>query len=83
MRRLLAGAVLALGIQCVAAPAARGDGTPEASSCSESVPEGAVRPVLTEELPARGLSGHEVRFVVRVEHGRGETVLPRGLQLQA
>jgi hypothetical protein len=39
--------------------------------------------VLTEELPARGLSGHEVRFVVRVEHGRGETVLPRGLQLQA
>jgi hypothetical protein len=51
--------------------------------CVETVPAGAARPILRETFPARGLSGYESTLRIVVEHGRGETVLPRGLELQS
>ena len=50
--------------------------------CVESVPAGAQRPVITEVFPARGTSGYAAVLEVTVEHGKGESVLPRGLELQ-
>ena len=38
---------------------------------------------MTESFPARGLSGYAVTLRVTVTHGRGETVLPRGVELQS
>ncbi len=53
------------------------------SSCIEHVPSEASRPKLTEEFPERGLAGHAMVLRVSVEHGKGETVFPAGLQIQA
>lgn len=60
--------------------------TPPATSsspdgCVEKLPSGKERPKLTEKLPSRGVSGHAFTFSLTVEHGKGETVLPGGLQL--
>lgn len=52
-----------------------------ASDCQEKLPPGKERPKLTEKLPSRGTSGHAFTFALTVEHGKGETVLPGGLQL--
>jgi len=51
------------------------------SSCVEYVPEGAVRPKVEAHFPPNGTSGHELRLVVVVTHGRGETVLPAGFRI--
>jgi hypothetical protein len=51
--------------------------------CVESIPSGAVRPTLTEYFPMHGLSGYAATLRVVVDHGRGESVLPRGLDLQS
>jgi len=70
----------------LAPSAARGDdaGAPEgAARCVEKVPEGAQRPVLRDEAPTRGTAGYAVTLRVTVEHGKGESVLPSGLALQA
>lgn len=50
--------------------------------CVESIPRGAARPTLEEELPAQGTSGYATRLVVRVSHGKGETLMPSGLSLE-
>jgi hypothetical protein len=47
----------------------------------ESIPSGAQRPRITEEFPTRGTSGYAATLKVTVEHGKGESVLPRGLEL--
>lgn len=49
--------------------------------CVEKLPSGKERPKLTEKLPSRGMSGHAFTLSLTVEHGKGETVLPGGLQL--
>jgi len=49
----------------------------------ESFPEGVKRPTLVDQFPARGKSGYEAVLRVVVEHGRGESVLPHGLELQS
>jgi hypothetical protein len=41
-----------------------------------------VRPKLETHFPTTALAGHEVRLVVVVSHGRGETVLPAGFRLE-
>lgn len=52
-------------------------------ACLERVPEGKARPKLTEKFPSRGQSGHALTLSLVVEHGKGETVLPGGFQMQA
>jgi hypothetical protein len=69
------------------APAATsGSGAPLAfpgpETCREHVPAGKERPKLKDELPSRGQSGHVLTLSLVVEHGKGETVLPGGFQLQ-
>lgn len=54
-----------------------------ASACVEKVPEGARRPALKETFPAHGTSGYVATLEVAVEHGKGESVLPGGIDLQA
>jgi hypothetical protein len=51
--------------------------------CVESFPEGVKRPTLVDTFPARGQSGYEAVLRVVVEHGKGESVLPHGLELQS
>jgi hypothetical protein len=52
-------------------------------SCSEHVPSGATRPAVKETFPARAVSGYAVPLEVTIEHGKGETVLPQGFQIQS
>ncbi len=51
--------------------------------CVEVIPQGAQRPEVTDTLPDRGRSGYAATLVVKVLHGKGETVLPAGLSLQS
>jgi len=53
------------------------------NGCTEVIPQGAGRPDVTDVLPARGRSGYAATLVVTVHHGKGESVLPSGLSLQA
>jgi hypothetical protein len=72
-----------------AAPASSAKLTPAApeerswASCSEHVPSGATRPAMKESFPPRATSGYAVPLVVTIEHGKGETVLPQGFQVQS
>jgi hypothetical protein len=52
------------------------------ATCLEHVPLGKDRPNLIEKFPARGESGHVLTLSLTLEHGKGETVLPGGFQLQ-
>lgn len=52
------------------------------ASCLEHLPQGATRPKLEEKFPARGLSGYALPLEITIEHGKGETVLPQGFQVQ-
>ncbi len=67
------------------APAPASPATPGGTvgGCVESIPTGAVRPTLTESFPARGFVGYAATLKVVVDHGRGESVLPHGLELQS
>ena len=53
------------------------------NGCTEIVPQGSVRPDVTDTLPTRGRSGYAATLVVTVKHGKGESVLPSGLSLQS
>jgi hypothetical protein len=52
------------------------------AECAETGPAGAERPVMVDTLPARGSSGYAATLRVVVTHGKGEVVLPRGIDLQ-
>ncbi len=52
------------------------------AECVETAPSGDARPRLTESFPERSLSGYTATLHVVVAHGRGETVMPHGLELQ-
>ncbi len=74
---------LAIGLLAArAASAAPGTGG-TGSVCVETVPSGAERPTLVDTFPAHGTSGYVATLHVVVSHGKGETVLPRGLELQS
>jgi hypothetical protein len=72
-------------------PTASASGPPAASTgssaaettCVEHVPVGKARPRVVEEVPSRGQSGHALRIRLVIDHGKGETVLPSGFQVQA
>jgi hypothetical protein len=49
--------------------------------CVESVPRGAERPVVSDNFPARGTSGFATSLSISVRHGKGEKVLPSGLDM--
>jgi hypothetical protein len=53
------------------------------AECVETAPSGAERPQMVDTFPERGTSGFTATLHVVVSHGRGETVLPRGLELQS
>jgi hypothetical protein len=60
--------------------AAAGDaGASVSDGCVERVPEAATRPSLRDEIHPRAVSGYATVLRVHVTHGRGETVLPRGV----
>ncbi|HEY5242244.1 MAG TPA: hypothetical protein VIJ22_12285 [Polyangiaceae bacterium] len=52
------------------------------AECVETA-SGAARPQMVDAFPERGTSGYAATLHVVVSHGKGETVLPRGLDLQA
>ncbi|HEV8550734.1 MAG TPA: hypothetical protein VGQ57_16930 [Polyangiaceae bacterium] len=55
----------------------------QSGTCREHLPEGKARPKLTENVPAKGQSGHALTLSLELEHGKGETVLPGGFQTQS
>jgi hypothetical protein len=64
-------------------PDAEADGGRVWTSCFEHVPSAASRPKYKEEFPTRGLAGHALALRIKVEHGKGETVFPNGIHVQA
>ncbi len=76
----------ALAIALVLLPAAaRADdaGAPAGGSvtgCVEQIPTGATRPTMTDSFPFRAQSGWAAVLSVVVRHGKGERVLPAGLE---
>lgn len=64
--------------------AATTDGGSESiGGCVESIPKGATRPIISETFPTRGTSGWAATLSITVRHGKGERVLPSGLDLSA
>lgn len=56
---------------------------PARAECVETVGAGAERPQMVDTFPDRGLSGYAAALHVVVSHGKGESVLPRGVELQS
>lgn len=83
--RAILTALAAAATTVAAADGARADvdgGAAAVGGCVELVPQGGRRPIIEDTFPARGTSGYASTLVVKIEHGKGETVLPRGLELQ-
>lgn len=76
--RALCIAVAAFAVAAIAASSG-----PARADCVETAPAGATRPQMTETFPPRGTSGYAATLHVVITHGRGESVLPRGLELQS
>lgn len=74
MRPWIAPALVVLTLAALARPAH--------AECVETAPTGADRPQMVDAFPERGQSGYAATLHVVVSHGKGETVLPRGLDLQ-
>jgi hypothetical protein len=72
--RAVAVAVAALFLSLLGARTARAE-------CVETASGGA-RPEMVDSFPERGTSGYAATLHVVVSHGKGETVLPRGLEVQ-
>jgi hypothetical protein len=77
---VIAAAVMILATAIVDAGAAA---PKSVSGCVEIVPQGSIRPDVSDVFPDRGRSGYASTLVVTVRHGKGESVLPSGLSLQA
>lgn len=50
------------------------------TGCVEQIPTGATRPLLSDVFPHRATSGWAATLSVVLEHGKGERVLPAGLE---
>lgn len=48
------------------------------ADCVEVIPSGATRPDIEDDFPAEGIAGFASNLIVKVRHGKGETVLPNG-----
>ena len=62
-------------------PDAGADGA-QVGSCVEHVPSGSRRPEMRTTFPERGRIGFATTLSIVIEHGKGETVLPRGFEIQ-
>lgn len=71
------------GATPAAAAGATDGGSDSIGGCVESIPKGAVRPIISETFPPRGTSGWAATLSITVRHGKGERVLPSGLDLSA
>jgi hypothetical protein len=69
---------LAFAQAIAVADAAAPEGT---YGCVEQVPRGAQRPIVIDNFPTRGTSGWAATLSITVRHGKGEKVLPSGLDL--
>jgi hypothetical protein len=65
-----------------AAPSASAAVPETVGGCVESFPAGSARPTLEDKFPAHGVSGYAAILNITIEHGKGESVLPQGLELQ-
>lgn len=92
-RRRLVLAATIVGAQTIAglglaeppdagAPDPADAGASVSASCVEHLPEGATRPRMTQRMLDRGTSGYAIQLEVTLEHGKGETVLPSGFDVQ-
>lgn len=80
------GAIAPPAAPAPAAAADAGAGIGEGTSiggCVESVPKSGQKPVVSETFPLRGTSGWAATLAITVRHGKGEHVLPAGLDLSA
>jgi hypothetical protein len=68
------------GPQAAPSPGAGAKEAPK-PTCTEVLPKGASRPIVTEFFPPRGMSGYAANLEVNITHGKGETVLPEGLNV--
>lgn len=66
-----------------AAPPAATTSGGSVGGCVETIPKGAQRPTVTETFPERGTSGWAATLAITIRHGRGERVLPSGLDLSS
>jgi len=62
-------------------PSASAESAASISGCVESIPKGSVRPNIDDVFPANGTSGWAATLSITVRHGKGERVLPAGLDL--
>ncbi|HXX67713.1 MAG TPA: hypothetical protein VEK07_11050 [Polyangiaceae bacterium] len=53
------------------------------AQCVETAPKATGRPEITDTFPDRSMSGYAATLHIVVSHGRGETVLPRALELKS
>ncbi|HSQ66290.1 MAG TPA: hypothetical protein VLM85_23870 [Polyangiaceae bacterium] len=83
MRRLLVALAALAAVHEARADVSDAGAPARVTGCVEIIPQGAVRPEVTETLPERGRSGYAATLVVTIRHGKGETVLPSGLSLQS
>ena len=58
-------------------------GAGEVGGCVESIPKGGQKPIVSEAFPLRGTSGWAATLSITIRHGKGERVLPAGLDLTA
>jgi hypothetical protein len=73
-----------LSFGVLALPAlANSDAGASTYGCVESIPKGGQRPVLIDVFPTRGTSGWAAILSITIRHGKGERVLPSGLDLSA
>lgn len=59
-----------------------GSAAPESGTCVEDLGRSGERQKLEDTFPEKGEAGYVAALRVVVDHGRGETVLPNGLQFQ-
>lgn len=82
LRRVITAAIaIALVFSANRAHAQADAGVPRAPQSIHGCVETQKRPQLEESFPSKGKSGYAATLVVKVHHGKGETVLPRGLDL--
>lgn len=80
MRVLVVLAVLLFALPARADDAGAGDAT---YGCVESIAKGAQRPAIADSFPSRATSGWAATLSIVVRHGKGERVLPSGLDLSS
>lgn len=81
---VVAAVLVGAGASRAQGPTPKDGGAGESTyGCVESVPKGAQRPIVLDVFPSRGTSGWAATLAITVRHGKGERVLPSGLDLSS